>query len=553
MKLHPSHTNPTRKRIVADVVAALCLTLAIANLAFAEEQSAYEDIIYLGAPPAMLRLNVVVDGKPWHETRNELAKRQFQLNDTDHDGLLELDQLYGVPLPKFDRSDISKWDGDSDGKLSESEFLYLFTETGEPPFLLAEGRGQASSRVKLFSHLDTNADGKLTEDEFEQARHSLARLDYDDDETISTAELTPFANPLVQQAFIGRETPLASDAPFVSVGAFESISDVAIVMLRRYGNQTSANGEEQSVESLSCDVARLGTSRAIASFDADKNGQFNHAEMTEYLTNRKPDIELDVELPSRRAKRPRIKLVKDRVGARKGRKRLPSSRLSLMAGQTSLDMLAINSRPQSNDNRSFYLAESRRADENKNGYIEASEFAMLGLNVEFENVDLDGDEKIIREELIAYIERDSFTSQSQVVLSVAADTKTLFSFLDKDYDQRLTLREFKDITSRLKTLDGNRDNMIEASEIAQKYRLSFSMGRPRIFQQAMMQQNTPNNGRPSSQVTPSTDGPEWFRKMDRNQDGDLSWREFLGKRETFENLDADSDGLVTVAEIKQKQ
>ena len=77
---------------MADVVAALCLTLAIANLAFAEEQSAYEDIIYLGAPPAMLRLNVVVDGKPWHETRNELAKRQFQLNDTDHDGLLELDQ-----------------------------------------------------------------------------------------------------------------------------------------------------------------------------------------------------------------------------------------------------------------------------------------------------------------------------------------------------------------------------------------------------------------------------------------------------------------------------
>jgi len=537
--------------MVADVVGTLCLALVMLNSVGADEKSSHEDIIYLGAPPVMVRLNLVVDGKPWHKTRGELAKRQFKLNDTDKDGFLEVDQLYGVPLPKFDPSNFGEWDSDSDGKLSETEFMHVFAKAGDPPFLLAEGRGQASSRVKLFSHLDTNSDGKLTEDEFEQARHSLARLDYDDDETISTAELTPFANPLVQQAFIGRETPLASDAPFISVGAFESISDVAIVMLRRYGDKTATDGE-QAVDSLSCGIGRLGTSRTIASFDADKNGEFNHAEMTEYLTHRKPDVELSVELPSRVAKRPRIKLTKDRVGALKGRKRLPSSRLSLMAGKTALDLLALNSRPQSNDNRDFYLAESLRADENKNGYLEATEFTMLGLNVSFENVDLDGDEKLTRDELIAYIERDAFTSQSQVVLSVAADTKTLFSFLDKDFDQRLTLREFKGIADRLKTLDGNRDNAIEASEISQQYRLSFSMGRPRIFQQAMMQQNSPNQGGPSSQVTPSTDGPSWFRKMDRNQDGDLSWREFLGKRETFDNLDADGDGLVTVAEVKQE-
>jgi hypothetical protein len=32
--------------------------------------------------------------------------------------------------------------------------------------------------------------------------------------------------------------------------------------------------------------------------------------------------------------------------------------------------------------------------------------------------------------------------------------------------------------------------------------------------------------------------------MDRNQDGDVSWKEFLGPRHVFEELDTDHDGLI---------
>jgi len=38
------------------------------------------------------------------------------------------------------------------------------------------------------------------------------------------------------------------------------------------------------------------------------------------------------------------------------------------------------------------------------------------------------------------------------------------------------------------------------------------------------------------------DGPAWFAKMDRNRDGDLSPREFIGPREVFRRLDVDGDG-----------
>ena len=39
--------------------------------------------------------------------------------------------------------------------------------------------------------------------------------------------------------------------------------------------------------------------------------------------------------------------------------------------------------------------------------------------------------------------------------------------------------------------------------------------------------------------------------MDSNNDGDLSSDEFIGTREQFEQLDQDSDGLLSVKEVQQ--
>jgi Ca2+-binding EF-hand superfamily protein len=46
------------------------------------------------------------------------------------------------------------------------------------------------------------------------------------------------------------------------------------------------------------------------------------------------------------------------------------------------------------------------------------------------------------------------------------------------------------------------------------------------------------------------DGPRWFKRMDRNRDGDLSRREFLGPLETFTQFDQDKDGLISVEEVE---
>ena len=48
-----------------------------------------------------------------------------------------------------------------------------------------------------------------------------------------------------------------------------------------------------------------------------------------------------------------------------------------------------------------------------------------------------------------------------------------------------------------------------------------------------------------------TAGPLWFRKMDKNRDGDVSRREFLGTDEQFRQIDADGDGLISAEEAER--
>jgi hypothetical protein len=48
--------------------------------------------------------------------------------------------------------------------------------------------------------------------------------------------------------------------------------------------------------------------------------------------------------------------------------------------------------------------------------------------------------------------------------------------------------------------------------------------------------------------TPVVTGPDWFVRMDRNKDNDITDKEFSGTDEHFAELDTDRDALVSAQE-----
>ena len=52
----------------------------------------------------------------------------------------------------------------------------------------------------------------------------------------------------------------------------------------------------------------------------------------------------------------------------------------------------------------------------------------------------------------------------------------------------------------------------------------------------------------SGTPTERTAGPLWFRKMDKNRDGEVSRREFLGEVAQFEKIDQNHDGFIDLSE-----
>ncbi|MBS0264191.1 MAG: EF-hand domain-containing protein [Planctomycetes bacterium] len=183
-----------------------------------------------------------------------------------------------------------------------------------------------------------------------------------------------------------------------------------------------------------------------------------------------------------------------------------------------------------------------KIDKDNNGYVDREEarntiLAERGL---FDQIDQDGDGMIFGTELEKFVRQRGELRANTASLGLFDMGRGFFDALDADSDGKISVREMKRAGKVLQKMARNNPFQLGPTDPVRTIRLEFGRGGFALFRPVdpKLVENSP-----SFEPQPAT-GPIWFQRMDRNQDGDLTWNEFLGPREAFHRIDTDGDGLI---------
>jgi Ca2+-binding EF-hand superfamily protein len=515
-------------------------------------------IVYTDARPLFVRMHVTIGATPFRQVWRENLIKVFGELDRDFDGVLNKEEASRVPA--LDTVDVRARltnpraaaapaiAADSAGNVSRDAFFAHFEKSDAAPFSTRVGQGQSQLSTALFALLDTNRDQRLSAEELRAAESSLRRRDYDDDEIIVEQEIVPGQNSFGGAIVVDRAfgtTPGRSPFVFV-VGSGNRTTDVADALLARYDTNKDA---KLSVSEAATAELRLNE-ELCSRLDLDKNQSLNRDELGRFI-DRLPDIELSYKVDPRNSA---VKFEPVRIDAAlsSGYPTTPAAELKFVvnAGDALLEFRrADSSNAPSGRQVTINQFQFQNLDSDNNGYIdenEARRFQFIGISIKA--MDRDGDGKVFKEEFEAYNQRQAAAAATRISLEVTDDGQQLLELIDKDRDNRLTLRELRAAADLLEKSDSDHDGSIAGAEIPRRLRLELTRGtaasnaRQVIAFGGVRQQPARPNANPA--------GPTWFRRMDRNHDGDLSPREFLGPRDDFDRLDANHDGLIDAKEAE---
>jgi Ca2+-binding EF-hand superfamily protein len=210
--------------------------------------------------------------------------------------------------------------------------------------------------------------------------------------------------------------------------------------------------------------------------------------------------------------------------------------------------------PQNQGAKQQYLQQFKALDTRRNGYLKLDQLKQLTKDPNapiilalFAWADRDTNDKLTEKELSDFLDLCLGLRNTQVRLTFADNGQSLFELLDANRDGQLSIRELRTAWKRLEPHDKAKKGAVARNEIPRQYQVVVSQGAPFMNQNAQAGQNF---GVSVVQSIPSR-GPLWFRKMDVNNDGDVSEREFLGSKEDFKRINTSGDGLISVEEAEK--
>jgi Ca2+-binding EF-hand superfamily protein len=571
---------------VRNLLAALLLLVAApaavaaepAKLARTPPSDAIDVVYFASRGPLRLRFLLAESGRPFELPWRAYTDKVFAFHDRNSDRFLdakEMSRLAAFPfrgrpgpqvgpggMPAPADLPLDRLDGDKDGKVSPDELAAWLKATGNGPVSVAirspENQLQQLTDA-LFKCLDTDKDGRLTQEECAAAPGRLDALDSDEDEIISTAELlnkgpaNPYlALPLTAAAHGGVDP--AGD--FLPSPAGSPDAGKAVIARR----DKDKDGYLTRAE-LGCPT------EAFAALDTDGDGKWSASEADAWLGG-SPDLVWIARQGD--LSNTGIGWAFKAIGATAPPglltpvEALPSPLKALTTpidGGVRLDLTdavvtlkAGPGQPQGGirfvNNAGFNRQQFQQAAGEKK-FVEKKDLKgnpnlAFALNL-FDAADRDADGKLTLTELDEILGLIGRGEQLQAVLTVTDQGLDLFGLIDADRDRRLGVRELRGVWERIKGCDRDEDGKLARQELPRQFPVFVERG-PVTAANNTGQFVVALATEGMSGLPAVTRGPHWFQKMDRNRDGDVSAKEFLGSLDRFRELDADGDGLISLSE-----
>jgi Ca2+-binding EF-hand superfamily protein len=502
------------------------------------DADAVDLVMYTDTQPVLVRLHVREGDQPFAARWDGMLKHLFDYFDRNSDGVLDRAEAALVPTDPWRLADLplsgpapkgarfEDLDSDGDGKVTFAELADYYRRSGVTPFRALPGLDVAPEVNRrtdaLFAALDRDHDGRLSMKELQDAP-SLLRLDTNDDELVSIAEVLATLPPVMTVA--NRPRPFVSLVP-VNKADRTSLRAVAAQIVQWYDRNKDGK----------LAPAEIGWSaERFAALDANRDGLLDVDEVLAWLGGR-PAFEVVLRLGACKPGETALAVSEPGTAGVKATTGLVT--LAQGAGEIGLAYTTTALLAARKYREAFDQAAGGR------GQVE---FALLDrgspLRPLFALADRDGDGKLTRKELEEYLALQEEVARFPLTFTGVDLGRDLFALLDANKDRSLSVRELRTARMRLASLDRNGDGYVDRSEVPARFRLTMRQGLPPQFDPLSSIDVVA-----SPKPPPRPRGPAWFYKMDRNGDGDVSRREFLGSAEDFRRIDTDGDGLISLEE-----